>query len=224
MDWIKNYDLFLFDFDGLLVNTEELHYLAYKEMMRARGICFTWSFERYCSSAHYATSTFRNDLFKDFPELAVQDPSWTYLYQEKQAVIQELLKEGAVQLMPGVEKLLTSLQKDRISTCVVTHSPEELVSIIKNQHEVLRQIPYWVTRHDYINPKPNPECYKLAIERYGKVGGRVIGFEDTPRGLSALLGSGVEAILITKIPYIEISEFLEQGARHYDSFLVMNPD
>ena len=32
MDWIKKYQLFLFDFDGLLVNTEEMHFLAYKQM------------------------------------------------------------------------------------------------------------------------------------------------------------------------------------------------
>lgn len=221
MDWINKYDLFLFDFDGLLVNTEAIHYLAYKEMMRKRGVYFTWTFERYCSSAHYATSTFRNDLFKEFPELAIQDPSWTYLYQEKQEIMQELLKQGAVQLMPGVEKFLHALQKGGIPHCVVTHSPEELVSIIKSQHGILDQIPYWVTRRDYTNPKPDPECYKLAIQRYGKPKGRVIGFEDTPRGLSALLGSGAEAVLITKIPYVEISEFLEQGVRHYESFLVI---
>lgn len=219
MDWIKNYDLFLFDFDGLLVNTEELHYLAYKEMMRARGVEFTWSFERYCGSAHYATSTFRNDLFTDFPELASQDPSWTYLYPEKQAAMQELLKQGAVQLMPGVESLLTNLQKHCIPHSVVTHSPDALVSIIRKQHAILNQIPHWVTRHDYTNPKPDPECYQLAIQRYGKQGGRVIGFEDTPRGLTALLGSGAEAVLITKIPYVEVPDFLQKGARHYDSLL-----
>lgn len=219
MDWIKNYDLFLFDFDGLLVNTEELHYLAYKEMMRARGVSFTWSFERYCSSAHYATSTFRNDLFNDFPELAIQDPTWTHLYQEKQAAIQQLLKQGAVQLMPGVHQLLENLQKAKIPHSVVTHSPDDLVSIVKKQHAILNQIPHWVTRHDYTNPKPDPECYKLAIERYGKPGGKVIGFEDTPRGLTALLGSNAEAVLITTVPYKELPEFRQKGVRHYPSFL-----
>jgi beta-phosphoglucomutase len=219
MDWIKNYDLFLFDFDGLLVNTEELHYLAYKEMCRARGVHFTWTFARYCASAHYATSTFRNDLFKDFPELAAQDPSWTYLYPEKQAAMQELLKQGAVQLMPGVESLLTSVQKHRIPHSVVTHSPDELVNIIRNQHAILNQIPHWVTRRDYTNPKPDPECYQLAIQRYGKEGGKVIGFEDTPRGLSALLGSDAEAVLITKIPYVELPDFIQKGVRHYQSFV-----
>lgn len=219
MDWIKNYDLFLFDFDGLLVNTEELHYLAYKEMMRARGVHLTWSFERYCKSAHYATSTFRSDMFIDFPELAAQDPSWTHLYQEKQKAILELLKQGAVQLMPGVEKLLASLQKSHIPHSVVTHSPDELVNIVRKQHAILDQIPYWITRHDYANPKPDPECYQLAIQRYGKPGNRVIGFEDTPRGLTALLGSGAEAVFVTSIGYSELNDFLQKGVRHYKSFL-----
>ena len=37
MEWIHHYQLILFDLDGLLVNTEQLHYQAYKNMLQARG-------------------------------------------------------------------------------------------------------------------------------------------------------------------------------------------
>ena len=56
MEWIEEYDLFLLDFDGLLVNTERVHYQAYQqvvqEMGQSKGIELSWSFEQYCAIAH----------------------------------------------------------------------------------------------------------------------------------------------------------------------------
>ncbi|MBS0655353.1 MAG: HAD hydrolase-like protein, partial [Verrucomicrobia bacterium] len=47
MDWISHYQLFLFDLDGLLVNTEETHYRAYARMCRDRGFTLPWDFPAY---------------------------------------------------------------------------------------------------------------------------------------------------------------------------------
>jgi beta-phosphoglucomutase len=217
MSWISNYQLFLFDFDGLLVNTEELHFLAYQQMMQARGITLNWSFERYCQSAHYSSEKFRKEIFEQYPDLQVQDPTWEILYREKQANMERLLDSGEVHLMPGVEALLTRLQSANLNHVVVTHSPIQLISIVKAKHAVLKQIPHWITRHDYTHPKPNSECYQIAIDRYSKPSDKVIGFEDSPRGVTALLGTQAQAVLITKTPYPEIPGFLERGVKRFDS-------
>lgn len=216
MYWINNYQLFLFDFDGLLVNTEELHYDAYKQMLAGQGIAFDWSFEKYCQSAHYASEKFREEILEQYPLL--KNTPWEKLYQEKQRMIQEALRNGSVHLMPGVEELLTELQKRGLKHAVVTHSPDQLVSIVRKQHPVLDQIPFWITRHDYQHPKPNPECYALAIERHASPDEQVIGFEDTPRGLNALLGTRAKPVLITKVPYPEIPFFKEKGVPHFQTF------
>lgn len=216
MDWINEYRLFLFDFDGLLVNTEELHYEAYKKMLAGHGIAFDWSFERYCQTAHYASEKFREEILKLYPSL--KNIPWETLYQEKQRMIQEALRNGSVHLMPGVEAFLNKLQKHGKKHAVVTHSPDQLVSIVRKQHPVLDRIPLWVTRHDYTHPKPDPECYNLAIKRHAHADEAVIGFEDTPRGLNALLGTRAKAVLVTKIPYPEIPLFKEKGVPHFFTF------
>lgn len=217
MSWIDRYQLFLFDFDGLLVNTEELHYLAYKRMMAARGLELKWTFGRYCQSAHYDADRLRQELFDEYPGLKEQDPTWKILYAEKQAVIRALVQEGEVQLMPGAEAILQELQRKKIAHSVVTHSPEELVSLVRSQHRVLNNIPYWITRKDYTHAKPHPECYQLAIQRYSRPGDRVMGFEDTPRGLTALLATTAEPVLICKVDYPEIPGYLARGVRQFES-------
>lgn len=217
MPWISKYQLFLFDFDGLLVNTEELHFLAYKQMMGKRGFTLNWSFERYCQSAHYSSEKFRKEIFEQYPELMKQDPSWEELYREKQAIMEQVLMGESVHLMPGVELLLTRLQKEKRNHVVVTHSPLQLISVVRNQHPILASIPHWITRQDYTHPKPHSECYQVAIERYSQPGDKIIGFEDSPRGVMALLGTSAQAVLITKVAYPEIPDFLQQGVKVFES-------
>ncbi|MBA3816379.1 MAG: HAD family phosphatase [Parachlamydiaceae bacterium] len=217
MQWIHNYQLFLFDFDGLLVNTEEIHYLAYKTMCANRGINFNWDFETYCRIAHYKSEGLSQKIYAEFPELYAVEPSWEVLYGEKKKAIIELVSNGAVQLMPGVSSLLSALQKANIPRSVVTHSPVELVSAIRSQHSILNTIPYWITREQYSHPKPNSECYLKAIQLLAKPEDKVIGFEDTPRGLTALLGTKAKAVLVCQIEYPEIPAFIERGVIYIKS-------
>ena len=61
----KDYDLFLFDFDGTLADTEALHHRAYVRMCGNRGFVLDWDFEKYPS----LPSSLR--LFLSFPILSL---------------------------------------------------------------------------------------------------------------------------------------------------------
>lgn len=217
MQWIKDYQLFLFDFDGLLVNTEELHYQAYQKMCSDRGFTLPWSFPRYCCAAHYNQETLRRELFESVPELAKSEPNWDILYQEKKQVMVDLLSRGAVQMMPGASDLLEALDRHGIARCVVTNSPDEQIQLIRKGNPILETIPHWYTRETYRNPKPDPECYLNAIQELCPKGGKVVGFEDTPRGMRALLQTPARCLMITQVDYPELSGFIQQGVEYYGS-------
>lgn len=218
MRWIESFDLYLFDFDGLLVNTEVIHYEAYKKMCADRGFKLPWSFSRYIEAAHYRAEGLEEQIYAQFPELKKQEPNWEVLYLEKKAALVYLLTHGPIPLMSGVEELLRLLEKKNKKRCVVTHSDPELVQIIRSKNPILDKIPYWVTRHDYGEPKPSPECYLKAIDMYSEAGDKIIGFEDTPRGMNALLGAPAKPVLVSTIDYPELEEFVRQGVLHFHSF------
>lgn len=218
MHWVQNFQLFLFDFDGLLVNTEELHYLAYKRMCTGRGINLNWDFDYYCQLAHYSADGLRNELYKQYPVLKEKEIHWDVLYAEKKQAIFSILQEQPIQLMPGVERLLQTLADANIQRCVVTNSPKGLVDIVRSKNPILNTIPHWITRECYTMQKPHPEAYLKAIEMYGKPGDRIIGFEDTPRGLTALLGTSALPVIISVADYPEIADFIIRGALHFRSF------
>lgn len=221
MKWISDFQLFLFDFDGLLVNTEHLHYQAYINMLARRGYRVDWSFSRFCELAHYNAEALRNQIYVEFPEI---EPNWEILYGEKKEIYLELLQSGKVELMPGVENLLRALEKEKINRCVVTNAALSQVKLLSSQHLVLKTIPHWITREDYENPKPDPECYLRAIQLYGKLGNKIIGFEDSIRGLQALRQTPALPVLIcpSHHPLLEIA--MGGDVVHYESFVDIPQD
>lgn len=218
MEWVNNYSLFLFDFDGLLVDTERAQYGAYCTMCRERGFDLPWDFRRYLELAHYSATGVKQEMYALFPDLYRQEPKWEVLHAEKKRALLNIYREGKVGLMPGVEKLLLALERKGIPRAVVTHSDDEQVMLIRGSLPILNTIPHWITRHDYNNPKPDPECYRTAIKKLAKPGDPIIGFEDSPRGLKALMGTEAQPVLVTTIDYPEIDSFKKQGALHYPTF------
>lgn len=196
MDWIKQFSLFLFDFDGLLVNTEELHLKAYQEVCSKRGVKLDWDFPAYCSYAHTMSGGVKKAVTELYPHLL---DGWDELYAEKKAIYLSYVTQGEVELMPGAEALLRRLDEKGIALCVVTNSPREQIKAICAKHPVLKTISRWFTREDYTHAKPNPDGYLTAIRalHYGK--GRIVGFEDTSRGLEALQQTPAVPVVISTL-------------------------
>lgn len=218
MKWISSFQLFLFDFDGLLVNTEPVHYQAYINALSRNGYNLNWSFQEFCSYAHESQNALRCAIEAACPNL----PSWEAIYPEKKEAYRELIRKGQITLMPGVESFLKTLEKEGKTRCIVTHSHRADIELIAAALPILKSIPHWITREDYSEPKPNPECYIRAIALHAKPGDRAIGFEDSLRGLKALQGSPAEAVLICSAhhPLLEIA--LSGGARHFESFVELS--
>lgn len=218
MQWIHQYQLFLFDFDGLLVNTEHLHYQAYIKMCAKHSYQLPWSFHRYSEAAHHKSTDLRDQIYAEFPALHAEYPDWHVLYEEKKQIFLNLLQEGAVELMPGVRELLLALEQANIKRCVVTHSAVSLINSIRQHNPVLDTIPHWITREHYTHAKPDPECYQIAIAKWSQPQDRVIGFEDSPRGLNALLGTSAKPVLICPPDSPYLSRVLQDPVSYYPTF------
>lgn len=192
--FLAAYDIILFDFDGLLVDTEPLHFLAYKEMCFRNGVYLNWDFTRFCKEAHSSALGIWKAFQQEFP-LLLKNKSRELLYHEKKEIYQELLKTTTPKLMPGVDILLQALAISPILSAVVTNSTRSQIEPLREELSILNVIPLWLTREDYKLAKPAPDGYLQAIKKLGKKK-RVIGFEDTLKGIHSLQAAGVEAILV----------------------------
>jgi beta-phosphoglucomutase len=222
MNWIKRYQLFLFDLDGLLVNTEILHYKAYVKMCVLRGFTLDWSFERYSKAAHHEASGLKDQIYAELPALNRQEPDWSVLYEEKKQAFLSLLEESSVELMPGAGKLLQALKHASIPAVVVTNSAKSLTDAFQQKIPELKSIEYWLTRECYTHAKPHSECYLKAIERFSMPTDKVIGFEDSPRGYEALCGTKAKPVLICPPDSPYLADLLKKKITYYPTFESIN--
>jgi beta-phosphoglucomutase len=222
MNWIQDYQLFLFDFDGLLIDTERLHFASYAELCRRYGCEMNWDFQRFCREAHGKATGIWEALSREFPDIFEKEPRKEVLYEEKKMLYVELLKKSRLELMEGAASLLTALAEIGTKRAVVTNSPRAHIEIIKESIPLLKSIPLWITREDYVNPKPSPEGYLKAIENLAVAGDKIIGFEDTLKGLQALLAAGVESILVCPAQNEHVKECTSLGAKHFASLSLVN--
>jgi HAD superfamily hydrolase (TIGR01509 family) len=217
MHFLDNYDTFLFDLDGLLINTEETHFKAYERTCQKRGYTLPWTFHDFIQMAHYSSTAVRDYVYQTFPKLKEEAPDWQTIHQEKTANFLALLEEGAVDFMPGAAPFLKWALDSGKSVAIVTNSLRSLVDAITVHLPLLKEVPLWLTRECYAQSKPAPDGYLLAYEKIGKRE-RTIGFEDTPRGIEALLQTPIQAVIISTFIYPEIERFKGKGVVHYSSF------
>ncbi len=217
MSWLETYDLFLFDLDGLLVNTEQLHFEAYSLLARRHGFDLGLNFVQYCAIAHRDSDGLRRYFISSLNDLVCCFPDWKALYEEKCQLYLQLLLGDHISLMPGVERLFTALAKEGIPRAIVTHSRAEQVSLIREKLPLLNSIPLWITREHYDQPKPAPDGYLFAIKQLGSAGHRTIGFEDTLRGVWSLVQSGVQAVMVTHSDNPHLLEAQAMKALHLTS-------
>jgi len=187
---LNQFDLFLFDFDGLLVNTEELHQRAYEKALKKRGCTLPWDFTTYITNAHKSPVHLKNEMIKQCPQL--EQEHYENFYEDKKKLYQELLLSDHLSLMDGVDRML-KLVKDK-PHAVVTNSNRLQTEMIKKALPILESIPLWITREDYTEPKPAPDSYRKALEKLPR--GRAIGFEDSLKGINALKSADITAVCI----------------------------
>ena len=206
--------LVLLDFDGLLVNTEKLHHLAYQEAFLKWNCPLDINFYSYAALAHHASGTGLKDyLYSIYPSLIGK---WDEIRNDKLKIYSRLI-ETDVELMPYVAEFLFYLEKLKIPSCVVTNSLRKDIEMIKKHLNILEKIPYWITRENYQNPKPAPDGYLTALKLFPKIlPSETTGFEDTLKGIESLKAAKINPILICDQGHPQLKDAI--GIRHFNSF------
>ena len=184
-------------------------------MLKNLGVSFPWSFTEFAAVAHKSSEGLRKMITAHAPTL-VEKQSWETLYDQKKSEYGKLLEAGSLDLMPGAQTILETVQMAKIPHAVVTNSTRKQTEMIREKIPALNNIPYWITREDYDNPKPSPDAYIKAIEVLGK-SDKMLGFEDALRGINALKGAAITPVLICSPDHPQMTELSKDSMRYYPS-------
>lgn len=184
----------VFDFDGVLADSEPLHYRALRETLRFAGITLG---ER----EYYATYVAYDD--RTSIRLALEQHGQPYdaarvdaAARRKAVIFDELLK--TIPFFPGAPALVASLARDLPVAIASGARREEIEKILENGglRGHFRAI---VGADDCDRTKPDPEPYQRAVallagDTPGLEPGECVAFEDTVAGIASARAAGLKVV------------------------------
>jgi len=95
-------------------------------------------------------------------------------------------------LLPGALELARALSESGVKLGICSSSPRSWIEIVWVRFELAQIFSFYVSADDVGGiGKPNPACYRLAVERAGTGAGSCVAIEDTDKGVAAARGAGI---------------------------------
>ena len=182
----------IFDLDGVIVSTDNCHYLAWKEMADKESIFF----DRKINERLRGVS--RNESLN----IILEKSKKNYTLQEKNKLteyknniyknlIQKLTPND---ILPGVSKLLKYLKKNNIKIAIGSSSKN--TKIILNQIGLDDFFDAIVDGNDIKKSKPDPEVFILAGKQLNVISNKAIVVEDSIAGVESGLAAGMDVLAV----------------------------
>lgn len=185
---IDEFDVVLFDNDGVLVDTEPLFLRATQELLATVGVAL--SAEDYRSIVLARGET----VFDLVAARGHSADEILALRARRDARYSELIEAG-VSVLPGVRDTLARLGQQR-PLAVVTSSARNHFHAIHRQTGLLDHFEFVLADGDYARHKPHPDPYLAAAARFGVAPERCLVIEDTQRGLAAAHAAGMRCVVV----------------------------
>lgn len=209
---IEDYHVFFFDLDGLLIDTEPLFYRAFLEACAEASLEIPWDFPTYYRYSSLGREQFSRELVLQFPQAG---GCLAKIFERRYQIYEASLVHGVPPLMPGVEEFLERLSFLERPLGVVTNSPGEAVMRLLREHAVFKLFSFWVTRECYSRPKPYGDSYRYAYQRFAFEGARIVGFEDSLKGLRALASIPATMVAVSPLAILSQETYPEFASREF---------
>jgi len=190
-----------FDMDGTIVDTErDGHRVAFNATFREFGYDVTWDVGTYHELLQVAGGKERMRRYFErsglFPA-GVPDPLIQSLHTRKTEIFIGLIQEGRLPLRPGVRRLMTEALDAGLRLGICTTANERSVQALRQA--MLPDIPFEIIlAGDVIRrKKPDPEIYRLALEKTGLPAEAGIVVEDSANGVRAGKAAGMFVVATT---------------------------
>lgn len=179
----------VFDLDGLLFNTEELHQVVSEELLARRGKPFQPELLVAIMGRPQAVSL---RIMIDWHQL---DATPHELAGEVDEIFAGLL-DDRLALMPGAAALLSGLERHGLPKAIATSSGPRFVERVLGRFALAPRFRFILTCDDVRDGKPHPEIYLTAARRFGVEPGRMVVLEDSQNGHRAAVAAGAIAVAV----------------------------
>lgn len=204
----------LFDVDGTLAETEEVHRQCFNAAFADAGLDWRWSVDLYrellaVTGGKERIRHYLDTQRPDFRRPADLDDFIAGLHKAKTRIYTETVAAGGVPLRPGVRRLLEEARSAGLRLAIATTTtPDNVTALL--QASLAKDAENWfeVIAAGSMVPKkkPAPDIYFYAMERMGVTPEECLAFEDSENGLIAARAAGLKT-LVTVSDYTQGHDF-----------------
>lgn len=207
------YKLIIFDLDGVITDTAEYHYLAWKELANGIGLHMDREFNEHLKGVSRMDSLERilkyNNLSSNYTAQSKQK-----LVDDKNDYYLSLIKNITPKdILPGIMELLNWLKNKQLT--IALGSASKNAPKILEYLEITGYFDYVVNPDSVIRGKPEPDLFLQAANYYNIKAEECIVVEDALSGVQAaksanmyVIGVGDKEILIGSNQVVEKTELL----------------
>ena len=195
----------IWDVDGTLVDTAELHFQAWSALAREVGMPFTRA--DFAGTFGWRNPEIIPKLFG--PKYSADEIA--ALGDRKEEMYRAEAKKGLA-LLPGVRSLLDGLHRDGFRQAIGSSAPRANVEMILDLTGTRPLLPVVVSMEDTRRGKPDPETFTLAAQRLEVPAERCLVLEDAPVGIQAAKAGGMRAIGVTFVGHHSEESLRQAGA------------
>ena len=193
------FDALVFDVDGTLADTEELHRQAFNEAFFACGINWRWGPALYADLLQITGGKERIASFLSQQRVSAAERGRLLrlipqIHATKTRLYQELVALGHLRPRDGVRRLMMEARSAGLKLAIAsTTSPENVESLLTSSFG--SDAPGWfaaIATGDVVaKKKPAPDIYNLALQQLGVAPHRAIAFEDSAIGVRSAKAAGL---------------------------------
>ena len=181
---------FIFDLDGVVVDSNELHVESWKEVARRHG--FDCPDPDHIGKCGLRTGAVIRDLLR-WP---VSEKEAARIGFEKEEIYREWIRQGGIRPIPGALEFLDQSRQLGIRCAVGSSAPRENVDLCLKVLRLEEGFVATVSGADIPRGKPAPDIFLKAAEQMGVEPGQCLVFEDAPAGVEAAHAAGMRAVAL----------------------------
>ena len=204
---------FIFDMDGVLVDSNPTHKIALKQFCKKHGYDLS---EKDLREKIYGRTN-RDWLLNLFGNL--NDETVRAFAEEKEALFRELYVD--IKPLDGLHSFLEKLEGAGIPKAIATSAPRANVDFTVTRTNIEHFFPIVLDDSFVTKGKPDPQIYLKSAEALGINPGKCVVFEDSISGVTAAKRAGCKVVGVTTT---HTREELAETDLNIDNFESLTPE
>lgn len=203
---------FIFDLDGVITDTAEFHFSAWKKLADKLGIAIDRQFNEQLKGVSRMESLERIIALSDHPNLYTTKEKATFA-TEKNTHYQQLITQlSPKDILPGINELIMTMKKEGYLLGIASAS--------KNAKSVLQSLGLYdifdtvADISSVRDSKPAPDIFLLAAKNLGVKPSECIGIEDAESGIISIQRAGMFAVGVGDVESLQHADYYVQSTKH----------